>query len=201
MVYTRMKELGQQREYWSVLLGRLVFCVVVVALLLWQRLGNCMVFLSLALMTAASIVHAFYIKIPMYKVADMFDDPDFTRLFHERPEEIRDKEVADPDLLDDDQITETDIDAAYDFFLHGAYMNFLFPRLLYLLFSVVCLYGIWNSIWGGDLLPFGLPCPAFLRFLLTAPVSMIPLAILLVGEGVSLWIVPLLPDKEKPASR
>ena len=51
------------------------------------------------------------------------------------------------------------------------------------------------------MLPFGLPCPAFLRFLLTAPVSMIPLAILLVGEGVSLWIVPLLPDQEKPTSR
>ena len=48
---------------------------------------------------------------------------------------------------------------------------------------------------------FGLPCPAFLRFLLTAPVSMIPLAILLVGEGVSLWIAPLLPDQEKPTSR
>ena len=46
---------------------------------------------------------------------------------------------------------------------------------------------------------FGLPCPAFLRFLLTAPVSMIPLAILLVGEEVSLWIAPLLPDQEKPA--
>lgn len=44
MVYTRMKELGQQREYWSVLLGRLVFCGVVVALLLWQRLGGCMVY-------------------------------------------------------------------------------------------------------------------------------------------------------------
>ena len=48
---------------------------------------------------------------------------------------------------------------------------------------------------------FGLPCPAFLRFLLTAPVSMIPLSILLVGEGVSLWIAPLLPDQEKPTSR
>ena len=45
---------------------------------------------------------------------------------------------------------------------------------------------------------FGLPCPAFLRFLLTAPVSMIPLAILLVREGVSLWVTPLLPDQEKP---
>ena len=192
MVYTRMKELGQQREYWSVLLGRLVFCVVVVALLLWQRLGNCMVFLSLALMTAASIVHAFFVRLSVSNLSAELSPEEYLSL----------REVYEPieDNMTEEEIEE-EIREIDDWCRHLIGKEFLKLRLLYLLFSIVCLYGIWNSIWGGDLLPFGLPCPAFLRFLLTAPVSMIPLAILLVGEGVSLWNVPLLPDKEKPASR
>ena len=189
MVYTRMKELGQQREYWSVLLGRLVFCVVVVALLLWQRLGNCMVFLSLALMTAASIVHAFFVRLSVSNLSAELSPEEYLSL----------REVYEPieDNMTEEEIEE-EIREIDDWCRHLIGKEFLKLRLLYLLFSIVCLYGIWNSIWGGDLLPFGLPCPAFLRFLLTAPVSMLPLAILLVGEGVSLWIAPLLPDQEKP---
>lgn len=190
MVYTRMKELGQQREYWTVLLGRLVFCGMVVALLLWQRLGSCMVFLSLALMTAASIVHAFCVHLSVSNLSAELSPEEYLSL----------REVYEPieDNMTEEEIEE-EIREIDDWCRQSIAKEFLQLRLLYLLFSVVCLYGIWNSIWGGDLLPFGLPCPAFLRFLLTAPVSMIPLAILLVGEGVSLWIVPLLPDQEKPA--
>lgn len=70
---------------------------------------------------------------------------------------------------------------------------------MYLLTSGWCQSGSRISGEEDNLLPFGLPCPTFLRLMLTTPVSMIPLAVLLVGEGVSLWIVPLLPDKEKPA--
>lgn len=192
MVYTRMKELGQQREYWTVLLGRLVFCGVVVALLLWQRLGSCMVFLSLALMTATSIVHAFCVRLSVSNLSAELSPEEYLSL----------REVYEPieDNMTEEEIEE-EIREIDDWCRQSIAKEFLQLRLLYLLFSVVCLYGIWNSIWGGDLLPFGLPCPAFLRFLLTAPASMIPLAILLVGEGVSLWIVPLLPDQEKPTSR
>lgn len=192
MVYTRMKKLGQQREYWSVLLGRLAFCGVVVALLLWQRLGSSMVFLSLALMTAASIVHAFCVRLSVSNLSAELSPEEYLSL----------REVYEPieDNMTEEEIEE-EIREIDDWCRQSIAKEFLQLRLLYLLFSVVCLYGIWNSIWGGDLLPFGLPCPAFLRLLLTAPVSMIPLAVLLVGEGVSLWIVPLLPDKDKPASR
>ena len=190
MVYTRMKELGQQREYWSVLLGRLIFCGVVVALLLWQRLGSCMVFLSLALMTAASIVHAFCVCLSASNLSAELSPEEYLSL----------REVYEPieDNATEEEIEEEirEIDA---WCRHSIAKEFLQLRLLYLLFSVLCLCGIWNGIWGGDLLPFGQPCPAFLRFLLTAPVSMIPLAVLMVGEGVSLWIAPLLPDQEKPA--
>lgn len=124
---------------------------------------------------------------------------------NEYQEENRAAGADDPaghrDLLRGLGVHEEEIREIDDWCRQSIAKEFLQLRLLYLLFSVVCLYGIWNSIWRGDLLPFGLPCPAFLRFLLTAPASMIPLAILLVGEGVSLWIVPLLPDQEKPTSR
>lgn len=190
MVCTRMKELGQQREYWSVLLGRLAFCGVVVVLLLWQRLGSCMVFLSLALMTAASIVHAFCVRLSASNLSAELSPEEYPSI----------REVYEPieDNATEEEIEEEirEIDA---WCRHSIAKEFLQLRLLYLLFSAVCLCGIWNGIWGRYLLPFGLPCQAFLRFLLTAPLSMIPLAILLVGEGVSLWIAPLLPDQEKPA--